>query len=464
MTFSVKGIVKLAYRYSPSFAKEVESLLLPSERLFRKYIRELEESQWYSPQQLEELQNEKLRRIIWHAYDNVPYYRKIFDERSLKPKDIQCGSDLKRLPILNKDDVRRNFNELQAENKEQYKPTLRGTSGSTGMPLKFLLDRNNMIWERAHGARSRLWGGVKGIYKGADLHSSVLGDKFYQFDHSYRTTLILSSFHLNPDNINKYVKILNEFSPQYIHGYPSALHYLCKLMLEKGLNSTQPVMIQTASEILLPSQRKIIEEQFRCKVFNYYGNSEHVSSISECEKGGYHIHSEYGIIEFVNQSREATKEGELSEMICTGLNNFSMPLIRYYIGDTAINKSRKCSCGRGLPLVDSLEGRTNDVIITSDGRNIPASGMTLAFNKCENIIQYQLVQNDVDELVINIQKTKKYSQEDHDFMLSQVRSRIGAEMRVVVNFVDDIPRTAAGKYKFMISNILQNTASQYRDC
>ena len=448
-----KNISRKAYYSSPPFIQRAVRYLTPGQRQFRKYLRELEESQWWPPQQLEELQNEKLRRIIHHAYENVPYYRRVFDERGLKPKDLQSKEDLRKLPLLDKYDIRFHYDELKATNLGKWTPTLSHTSGSTGIPLKFLLDKNNLVLEGAFVMRAWSWGGFSEKGKQAVLRGVVTGsNEFYKIDKG-SNALILSSFLLNHQTVGRYVEKINEFSPQLIRGYPSTLHYFCKLLQEKGLNCVKPIMAQTSSETLLDFQREIIEGQLGCKVFDLYGNGEHVSVISECKEGNYHINSEYGITEFINQVEEETKVGELAEMVCTGLNNFSMPLIRYRVGDMASFSGRRCPCGRGLPIVDSLEGRLDDMIITPDGRRISAAGMTLAFEFSENIKQCQLVQDTGDELVVNIAKNERYGEEDHNFVINQLRKRIGAEMKIRVNFVENIPRTKEGKYRFMISNL-----------
>lgn len=418
---------------------------------FIKYHKWLMKTQWLPPEELEELQNERLQIIIKLAYENVPYYRIIFDERGLKPKNIQTKEDLKLLPILTKEDVRKHFNELIARDFKKYKPILSHTSGSTGIPMKFYLDKNNLILESAFVSRHWAWMGYSPTEKQAVLRGAVPNSKEYFLTNG--NNLILSSFLLNFKTLDKYIDRMVEFKPKLIRGYPSSLHFFARLLKEKNVFSIRPKAIQTSSETLFPKMREEIEEVFKCKIYDLYGNGEHVSMISECPQGGLHINSEYGIIEFLNEKGDNAKHGELSEMVCTGLNNFSMPLIRYKIEDIAIPANKKCSCGRGSPLVESIEGRVDDMIVTPDGGLIPASGMTLAFEFSENIKQCQLVQNKKDELIINIVKSDQYGDKDLKFMLNEVRKRIGNEMKVTVNFVDDIPRTKAGKFRFVISDV-----------
>ena len=416
---------------------------------FAKFYKWLMKTQWLPPEELEEIRNERLKIIVKHAYENVPYYRRIFEERSLKPKNIQLKEDLKLLPILTKDDVRKHFNELIAKDFTKYKPVLSHTSGSTGIPMKFYLDKNNLILEHVFVSRHWAWMGCSPKEKQAVLRGAVPKSKGYFLING--NNLILSSFSLDFRTLNNYINAIVEFKPRLIRGYPSSLHFFVRLLKEKNVFSIRPKAIQTSSETLFPQMREEIEDVFRCKVYDLYGNGEHVSMISECSEEGFHINQEYGVIEFLNEKGYDAKHGELAEMACTGLNNFSMPLIRYKIGDVAVPTNKKCSCGRGLPLVEHLEGRIDDLIITPDGRTIPPAGMTLAFEFSENIKQCQLVQNKKDELVINIVKSDQYGEKDHKFMLNEVRKRIGNEMKITVSFVDAIPRTNAGKLRFVVS-------------
>ena len=457
-------IMKVASKKSPEVVKKavrsVWSKVIPFPysyglrahgRQFVKFYKWLMKTQWLSPEELEEIQNERLKKHIKHAYENVPYYRRIFEERGLKPNDIRSKEDLKLLPVLTKDDVRKHFNELIAKDSTRYEPILSHTSGSTGIPLKFYLDKNNLMWESAFVSRHWAWMGTSPKEKQAVLRGAVPKSKRYFLIDG--NTLILSSFLLNFKTLNKYINAIVEFKPKLINGYPSSVQFFARLLKRKNVFSIRPKAIQTSSETLFPQMRKEIEDVFKCKVYDLYGNLEHVSMITECSDGGFHTNQEYAIIEFLNEKGYDAKHGELAEMVCTGLNNFSMPLIRYKIGDIAVTTKKRCSCGRGLPLVEHLEGRIDDMIITPDGRMIPPSGMTLAFEFSENIKQCQLIQNKKDELIINIVKSDQYGDKDHKFMLNEVRKRIGNKMKITVNFVDDISRTKAGKLRFVISKV-----------
>jgi phenylacetate-CoA ligase len=357
------------------------------------------------------------------------------------------------LPTMGKNTLRDRFDDLKADNARRYRPTTSNTSGSTGIPQKFLLDKKNLTFEKATVWRHNDWAGYQYGERTAVIRGNVVPeDKLWHL--AGDTQLILSSFKLKRETLDHYIQILRQFKPTLIRAYPSAIYFLAQLLERRGVDDIRPRSIITASETLLLHQREFVERVFDCKVFDWYGSGEHVAIISQCPAGKYHVHMEYGIVEYIERSEFNRTDESAYEIVCTGLNNFSMPLLRYQIGDIVrIRNGDTCECGRCLPVVSAVEGRLDDVIITPDGRVIPASGMTLAFEFSDNIAQAQLYQENVDELVIRIVRTKRYSDLDHRFMLDQVRSRLGAAIRIRVDFVQEIQRLPSGKQPFAISSV-----------
>jgi phenylacetate-CoA ligase len=435
----VKSWIPFPYVFGPTFARVYNALM---------------RSQWSSLEQLEQLQLAKLQELARQAYAHVRYYQRTFDQVGIRPDDITSLDVLAVLPTIGKSTLRDHFDDLTADNaSRRYHPVTRHTSGSTGIPQKFLQDRENLTFERATVWRHYDWAGYRYQEPTAILRGKVVpeGGFWYLSDD---TTLILSSFKLKSETLDHYIQALRQFRPTLIQAYPSSIYFLARLLERRGVDDIQPRSIMTASETLLPHQRECIERVFNCKVFDWYGSGEHVAIISQCPAGKYHVHMEYGIVEYVERP-EFSRAGELAyEIICTGLNNFSMPLLRYSIGDIVrIRDGEECDCGRGLPVVSAIEGRLDDVIVSPDGRVIPASGMTLAFEFIETIAQAQLYQEDIQELVIRVVKTEGYSEEDHQFMLDQVRSRLGDAMRIRVDLVSEIQRLPSGKQPFAISKV-----------
>lgn len=422
-------------------------------RTFAACYRALMSSQWYSAERLQEVQLAKLQRLVRHAYEHVPYYRRELESAGLAPEEFRSLDVLSRLPALDKQSLRSNFAQLTARNASRFRPMAHHTSGSTGIPQKILHDRKNLAFERATAWRHYGWAGYQHREPMAVLRGAVVpqGRTWYNPE---PWTLVLSSFHLKAETVDDYVQALRRFRPALIRAYPSSLYFLAQLLQRRGVDEIRPRSIVTASESLLPHQRSVIEQVFGCPILDWYGSGEHVAIISQCPAGKYHVHSEYGIVEYERRPEFDRGQEQAYEIICTGLNNYAMPLLRYRIGDIVrVRQGETCGCGRGLPVVAGIEGRMDDVIITPDGRVIPASGMTLAFEFSEAIAQAQLYQESVDELIVRIVKLDSYTQQDHAFVLDQVRNRIGEAMKVRVDFVEQISRLPSGKQPFAISQV-----------
>jgi len=257
----------------------------------------------------------------------------------------------------------------------------------------------------------------------------------------------LFTFH----NIPHYISELERYQPTLLAGYPSSI-YLLALGNRRYGGPLRPRAIYTASETLFDSQRETIEESFGCKVFMWYGNSEMCANVVECEKGRYHLKSEHSYVEIVDGSGQHVSVGREGKMVCTGFGNYAMPLVRYSVEDIAVlSKEEVCGCGRGGKIIERIVGRTDDYIVTPDGRFVGRLGHM--FKDSVHVKLAQIVQNEVDEVIIRIVKDGSYSTGDEDDILCETRLRLGSSIKIVFEYVDDIERTGTGKYRFIISNI-----------
>lgn len=455
-------MLREVYHNSPEFVKNIIKKLqqkIPFPYAyglrFAKYYKWLMKTQWLPTEELEELQNERLRIIIKHAYENVPYYRRIFDEHCLKPEDIQTKEDLKLLPILTKDGVRKNFNELIAKNVNKYKPHISKSGGTTGKPLKFYRD---IISSSIHSAavwRYRNWGGFKHGDKWIIMRYETFTDSKQKVPYTVKAnTLYLSSFHLKYENIENYLSIIRKFNPKAIWAFPSTLYIMVKYIKNQEITFISNLKaIFTSSETLFEDYRKIIEEAFGCKIYDWYGSNEGVISAAECPEGNYHI-TEEGIIEIVDFKNNICSAGKKGKVIGTTLWNFAMPLIRYELGDIAKFSNKQCDCGRKLPLLDSTEGRIDDIIITKDGKLI--GRLDGAFHYSSGIRESQIIQDEIGKIIVKIVKDNNFSDRDIQILDDELRKRLENNIDINYEFVDEIPRTKRGKYRFVISNVIKD--------
>jgi phenylacetate-CoA ligase len=423
-------------------------------KVFRETYAFLQESQWWSKEQLEEYQLEQLSKLLEHAYVNVPYYRGVFDERGLKPKDIQDLKDLQQLPYLTKEDVKSNFNELIARNADISKCRLSHTSGSTGKPLSFYINND---------ARAKEWAFItfqwsRVGYNIGEKRIVLRGDLprrgFYEYD-PVNKALILSSSHITEKNLNASVEIIDKSGIRFIHAYPGAIGIMAKLMNAKGIRlKVKPKAILCASEQLYDWQKKAIKEAFECLIFSHYGLAEMVALGGWCEKSEYyHILPQYGVTEIINLSDNEKNTGEI---VATNFLNYAMPFIRYKTGDIAKVSLKQCACGRyASPLIESIEGRSDDFIITSDGRYISPTVLTFAFETPPTVKESQIIQEDIGILRIKIVPYKEAKKEeiahDTEYITQELKKRIGADEKFIFEYVDAIPRGANGKFRWIIS-------------
>ena len=253
--------------------------------------------------------------------------------------------------------------------------------------------------------------------------------------------MLCSSYHLSPQNLPAYIGALEKFAPDFVHGYPSSLFVLALYMIEENVRSVRPRAVFTASETLLDFQRATIQEGFGAKVFNWYGNSEMTCNIVQCTAGNLHYRTDYGVLELLRDGR----------MVCTGLNNLAMPLIRYLVGDVAVARDGVCACGCEFPLIEHIEGRIEDYVRTPDGRFV--GRLDHLFKDVHHVREAQILQTRLNEIVLRVVKSNGFNSTDEQTILKEARMRLGDAIGIRFEYVDTIDRTAAGKFRFIVSQL-----------
>jgi phenylacetate-CoA ligase len=231
-------------------------------------------------------------------------------------------------------------------------------------------------------------------------------------------------------------------------------------LLDAGRDDIRPKAVFTSSETLLGYWRKAIERAFNCKAYSFYDSREACAQILECPLGNYHIMTDTCFVEVLNQYGLPSKTGELGELICTGFVNKLMPFIRYRIGDSGIATHDPCPCGRNTPILTDLTGRTKDLIVTPEGRQI--SFLEFAFMETPFVKETQIVQDEVDSLLVNVTPRPEYNfDKDEKKIREGFKHLIGPSMKIRIEYVDHIPREPNGKFRYMISKIPTQTHNRY---
>jgi len=422
-----------------------------------EYRKVLERTQWLKREQILHLQQARLRRLLEHSYENVPYYHRLFKEKGLTPSDIKTVEDLKKLPVLKKTDIRRMPQQLTAGNIPNNEILQRHTGGTTAQPLMFYTTREDLSWGTAAMLRAYGWA----LYELGEKYASVWGfqadelkNPLFKIKNLIRRQIaLLNANDLSEKSMRSFAQKLERFRPQFLRGYSSCIYMLAKYLLAKRISLPDFKAIFTTAEALLPSQRIVIEKVFRCEVYDFYGSHEVPSMASECRKhSGYHIQAENVVMEFIKDG-EPVVEGEAGAILVTSLQNYAMPFIRYDIGDTGKPSEEICPCGRGLPLIKSLEGRTYEWFATRDGSLIALKDFGIVFEDLP-VRMFQIIQRSYDEILIKIVKDEGYSDKHTDFIINNIAWRDELrKLKIEVETVDSIPSERSGKKRYLISKM-----------
>ena len=456
------------YWKTPCFAKKwlasAHARKLDRQRFGPDYDRTLEEiaahDKW-TARQFVEYQNKKLGELVRHAAVNVPYYRKLFADRGIEPGQIKSVADLHRLPILDKETVRRNPESFVDLNLKKSQLVILHTSGTTGTPLKIYRDTklNSAALAYFDGRCHAVAGMQRRINRSVSIGGFLVTapertrPPFWVENRRWKQ-LYMSSYHLSPRYLGHYVDELRRFKAEYIEGYASSVYAIAQYIVDNDLAPVAFKACFTTADTLFDYHREAIRKAFGCKTFNQYGCGEMAVFAAECKQGSMHLSPETGFVEVVDDADRPVEAGQTGRLICTSLINFVQPFIRYRVGDIGSLKPGRCSCGSPLPMLGHIEGRDDAVLITADGRKI--GRLDPIFKGAEGIAQAQIIQDDYDKFRIRIVPGKDYTDRHGNKIAENLRHRVG-EADIRVEAVEAIERTSSGKFRAVICNLLHSS-------
>ena len=431
-------------------------------RRARNYYHELQASQYLPLDKIRELQEKKLRRLIAHAYHHVAYYRERMDSLGLTPSDIRGLEDLRKLPLLGKDDVRENLHfDLLSDNHEKRKILKVTTSGSTGEPFVCYADQHQLEIRWAATQRSMEWTGYRFGDRCARLWHQTIGMSWPQIlreriDAWWSRRLFIPAFEMSDQNIASFVRKLREYRPVLLDGYAESFNFLAHYIQNHGLESFHPKAVISSAQVLPEQSREIIEKTLGCGVFDKYGSREFSGIAYECEQHqGHHVVAESYVVEILKDGAPAMP-GEWGEVVITDLNNFCAPLIRYRVGDLAVamDEAVACGCGRGLPRIGRIEGRVQAIIIAQNGSYVPGALFPHLFKDYDHVIrQFQVRQDRLGSITLRVIKALRFDEATFQELLAQLREFLGQDMKIDVEFVDRIEMVRTGKHQSSISHL-----------
>jgi phenylacetate-CoA ligase len=421
------------------------------------HYRRLRRADNASPEAVRSQQWEAVRSQLHHAYATVPFYRQRMEAVGLRPDDVRGPDDYRRLPVLTKADIRANGPALLSTEYDRTRLHRKTTSGSTGVALEVFVDDAAMQHKRACVLRADEWSG----WRFGERVAKVWGNPEYLrlgWRGRLRNALLeratyLDTLKLDEAALAEFVRRLRRRPPSLLFGHAHSVYLLAEYVRAARVR-LRPRGIITTAMVLHSWQRRAIEDVFACPVTNRYG-CEEVSLIAcECERhDGLHVNAPGVYVELLCDGRPAGP-GEPGSVIVTDLTNRAMPLLRYQVGDVASWADRPCPCGRGLPLLERVEGREADYVVTPAGELI--SGISLTENfalHVPGVAQLQIVQETVDRFVFRIVRGTEFGPASLRRLRELVAERFGPEVSFACEYPERIPQEPSGKYRFCVSKV-----------
>ncbi len=431
------------------------------DRSFYSKYETVEKNQWRPYDERKIQQEKQLRCLIAYSFNQVPYYRSLFKELALRPEDIKTIEDLEKLPVLTKEIIRANWDALKPANLSSMAYSSRATGGSTGTPMKYRLSSHDRFLGGALLYRGWGFGGYDLGDKMVFLAGSSLGVKTQhpivtKVHELVRNVRKFSSYEMGEAEMQQLAGLLTSFRPLFVRGYPSALHLFSQWVDQNDVPIPFPEAVFTSAEPLFPHMRKSIGDVFNCEVFNTYGLHDGGVSAYECpEHAGLHIDTERSILEVVDQDHRQLVEGE-GTILATSLYNYAMPFIRFSTDDEGTLIDAECACGRHSKQLNGVLGRTADILVTPEGKNIHGWFFNhLFYASGHGIKEYQVTQTAIDQLVIKLVLDESFDGTNLETIKKSIAAK-SAGWNVQFKEVDTINRTRAGKFKFIVNDMVSN--------
>jgi phenylacetate-CoA ligase len=422
-----------------------------------RILKDMEAVDRLSPEELRQVESEKLREFIAYCYQHVPYVRARMNETGISPADIRAPEDLALLPVMTKADVRRNREQLRSAIAGRLTPFSSG--GSTGEPLIFDLSKRRIASRVACRQRVARWWGLSVGVPELAIWGSPLEVTKQDWLRGVRdrllSTRLLSAYEMNESTMSRYLDVLETGVWRQIFAYPSTLYLLCLHAQKQGRNLRRAGIrtVFVTSEMLFPYQRERITETFGCPVANGYGGRDSGFIAHECPQGGMHLMADAVITEIVDTQGRPVPPGEPGEIVVTDLYSHEAPFIRYATGDIGVLSQQNCSCGRPLPLLERLDGRANDSIATPDGRFMHGQSVVGLVMEIEGIEQFRIFQKSVERFHIQIVRNENFSPNAEEKIRKTWSDRLRAPLQITFEYPESLPVERSGKFRYIVSEV-----------
>tara|TARA_R110000737_G_scaffold231851_2_gene245332 strand:- start:1472 stop:2824 length:1353 start_codon:yes stop_codon:yes gene_type:complete len=405
---------------------------------------------------------ERLNELIIHAYNNVPYYKRVFSKCDIDiSKGLKKLSDLSHLPILAKDDIRENTEDILFPGHKVRKSFTDTSGGSTGAPIIVFQDAmykqegaamfqfiKQMRGINPFGNVAVLWGAARDLYG----EQNTIKGHIIDF---VTNSKAFNSARMTEKDILSFIKFINKKNPDLVLAYAQSIYEIALFAEQHDVNIKPQRAIHTGAGQLFSFMRETIERVFQCKVYDHYGGREFGAVATECDYGsGLHVLGYNRIVEIVDKQNNICKDNEEGEIVVTVLNNFSMPLIRYKVGDVGLwSLEKNCACGNNYRKILRITGRTANNFPLKEGGMVSGEYLTLSYNNIPGIVSFQIRQKNYHKIIIYLITDEKYQNSTEDYIRNRMLKLFGSELQLNYQYVDEIPTTSTGKHLFTVSEI-----------
>ena len=470
--FKLPSQLTRAYSRAPLPLKEVaaSAYALWSSRAkygnyFDKWYSFLQQTQWWSDDDLRAFQRAELTALLERAWAESPFYRDRMAAAGLTPAELAEPDALRALPELTKHTVRENYGAIKTSAATNGRLTF-STSGTTGTSLHVPWTAEALQREYAFRWLFQSVGGAKrgdrfAVFTGHQILPVERRRPPFHVRNFAEGSVMFSVYHMSAATIDAYADAFNAFEPEYVSGYPSAIYLLAWLAELRGRRLFSPRTVFTASEVLHEYQRETIERALGAPVRQWYGQVECTANLHECEEGRLHVKEEYGLLELLDADGAEVAPGTAGRVVATGFGNHAFPLIRYETSDNMVlSRERRCPCGRGGRLIEQILGRDEDVVVTPDGRHV--GRLDFVLKTVDTVAEAQIVQESLDRIVIKVVPTPRFSSEDSSTLCATLREYVGGDLTVGVEQVAAIERGANGKVRHVVSKVGPTSSTDAR--
>ncbi len=440
----------------------VSSMLFPLHERLKGHTsvavrQQMDQAERLPPAQLAALQAKNLREFLVDVTANVPYYRNLFQKHGFNPAEVSCAADLQRLPFLTKSVIRANTDALkhtQAQGLARF-----NTGGSSGEPLIFFIGNKRVSHDVAAKWRATRWWGVdigdpeivvwgSPIELGKQDHIKAWRDKLLR-------TQLLPAFEMSEAKLDDFITTIRSVRPKMLFGYPSALTHIARHAQKRGvaMNDLGIKVAFVTSERLYDDQRATISQVFGCPVANGYGGRDAGFIAHQCPAGGMHITADDIVVEIINDAGQVQPPGVAGEIVVTHLATNDFPFIRYRTGDVGVLDDKLCSCGRTLPLLKEIQGRSTDFVVAANGTVMHGLSLVYILRDLPGMQSFKVVQESLGLTRVLIVVDDAFTPESSQLIVDGFKRRLGDSVQVVVDRVAAIPAEKSGKFRYIVSHV-----------